>query len=50
MKSRLIEERVEWIVKAMGQKRACKDTLNSYEMLKLQKQNETSMSGMVNIE
>lgn len=50
MKSRLIGELVEWTVKAVGQKMVCSDTLDSYEMLKLQKQNEFRVCASVDIE
>ncbi|HAR6012073.1 TPA: hypothetical protein I1630_002324, partial [Staphylococcus pseudintermedius] len=50
MKSRLIGELVEWTVKAVGQKMVCSDTLDSYEMLKLQKQNEFRVCATVDIE
>ncbi|EGQ2977109.1 hypothetical protein DLS39_13345 [Staphylococcus pseudintermedius] len=50
MKSRLIGELVEWTMKAVGQKMVCSDTLNSYEMLKLQKQNEIRVCVAVDIE
>ncbi|EGQ3071630.1 hypothetical protein I0P06_002293 [Staphylococcus pseudintermedius] len=50
MKSRLIGELVEWTVKAVGQKMVCSDTLDSYEMLKLQKQNEFRVCAPVDIE
>ncbi len=37
-------------MKAVGQKMVCSDTLNSYEMLKLQKQNEIRVCVAVDIE